>query len=125
MFKLNQDAPGQHKALLVVAGVMIFLSLIDSVRGPSEPGQKKVEVSPTGSKYRNPKISLIEKIFCRGYQRSLNCGFSFYHPMRREMEAKGKKIREGKAPDGVVAYRGHLKGERSDFGTKFQFDPDS
>lgn len=49
------------------------------------------------------------KKFCRGYQRSLNCGFTFYHPMRAKMEAQGQRIIEKGAPDGVVVYRGFLK----------------
>lgn len=125
MFKKGEEISGQHKALFAIAGVMIFLSVVDAIKGPSDPKEKKIEVSPTGSLYRNPRLSLIEKIFCRGYQRSLTCGYSFYHPMRREMEAKGKRIREDKAPDGVIVYRGHLKGEKSGFGGRVEFDPDS
>lgn len=123
--KLNEDMPAQHLALVAVAGVMIFLSVIDAMKGPSDPATKKVEnASPDGSHYRNPRLSLWQKVFCRGYQRSMNCGFSFYHPMRREMEAQGKRIIEKAAPDGVVVYRGHLKGEKDALSGRIEFNPD-
>ena len=112
MFKLSEDAPTQHIALLAVAGCIIFLSIIDSIKSPSDDnGNNAKPVSEQSTThYRNPRLSLIERIFCRGYQRSLSCGFTFYHPMRRELEAQGQRISEGKAPDGVTRYRGYLHG---------------
>jgi hypothetical protein len=110
--KLNQDNPGQHKALLIVAGCMIFLSLLDSIRGGDDTSSKskKVAVASAGPRYRNPQLSWYEKVFCRGYQRSLSCGFKFYHPMKRQLQAEGKRIKEKPAPNGVVLYRGRLGG---------------
>ena len=112
MFKLNEDAPGQHKALLAVAGVMIFLSMVDAIKGEDDPSVKnqQVAVSRRGPRHQNPSLSWYERVFCRGYQRSLNCSFSFYHPLRAELEAEGKRIREKDAPNGVVLYRGRLDG---------------
>ncbi len=122
--KLGKDASVQQLGVVAVAGVMIFLSVIDAIKGPSDSSDKKVKVvARDGSKYLNPRLSWYEKVFCRGYQRSLNCGFNFYHPLRGKLEAQGKRIVEKEAPNGVVVYRGYLKGDRDDEG-KIEFDPD-
>ena len=122
MAKLSEKFTGQHIALFVVAGSVILLNLIDSMKSPKS-GEETQVVSFNGSKYRNPSLSWYQKIFCRGYQTSVNCGFPFMHPMRDEMESEGKRIREGAAPDGVVVYRGRLKGSKDPFKGKLEFDP--
>jgi hypothetical protein len=115
--KLNSDAPAQHKALLAVAGVLIFLSLVDVVKGGSDKSNATSNqvVLARGSKYQNPTLSWYDRIFCRGYQRSLSCGYNFYHPLRDELESQGKRIKEKKAPDGVVLYRGRLEGVKGNW----------
>lgn len=122
MAKLSEKFTGQHIALFAAAGSVILLNLIDSMKGPSSAADTRA-VSTTGSKYSNPSLSWYQKIFCRGYQTSINCGFPFLHPMREEMESEGKRIREGAAPDGVVVYRGYLKGSKDPFKHKLEFDP--
>lgn len=122
MAKLSEKFSGQHIALFVVAGSVIMLNLIDSFKAPKS-GEEKQMVSSTGSKYNNPTMSWYQRIFCRGYKTSLICGSPFLHPMREEMESEGKRIKEGAAPDGVIVYRGFLKGAKDPFRGKLEFDP--
>jgi hypothetical protein len=123
MAKLSEKFTGQHMALFAAAGSVILLNIIDSLKGPTNPDDQLKAVSSNGSKYSNPSMSWYQKIFCRGYQRSLNCGFQFLHPMKDSLEEDGKVIREGAPKDGVVVYRGHLKGSKDPFHGKIQFDP--
>ena len=122
MAKLSEKFTGQHIALFAAAGCIILLNLVDAMKSPKSAEENQA-VSSTGTRYRNPTLSWYQKIFCRGYQTSINCGFPFLHPMREELESEGKTVREGAAPDGVVVYRGHLKGSRDPFRGKLEFDP--
>jgi len=122
MAKLSEKFTGQHIALFVAAGSVILLNVIDTLKAPRSGEQNQV-TSASGSKYSNPTLTWYQKIFCRGYQTSLNCGFPFLHPMKDELESEGKRIREGAAPDGVIVYRGRLKGSKDPFKGKLEFDP--
>lgn len=125
-FKLNEEAPTQHLALLAVVGVIIFLSIVDSFKGSSnsiEPSEQVLR--PGQSRYANPEMNWYEKIFCRGYQRSFKylCSYRLLHPLKDQFEAENKFIREAPPPsDSVVLYRGHLRGQKSGFGGKIQLD---
>ena len=110
-------------ALFAAAGSVILLNIIDTLKGPKNPGEQLKMVSSNGSKYSNPSMSWYQKIFCRGYQRSLNCGFQFLHPMKESLEEEGETIKEAAAADGVVVYRGYLKGSKDPFKGKIEFDP--
>lgn len=124
IFKLNQEAPTQHLALLAVVGVIVFLSIVDAVKGPSiqiEPEERVLR--PGESRYENPQMSWYEKLFCRGYQRSFMCSFRLLHPLKSQFEAENKTIREAPPPsDGVVLYRGHVRGQKGYLGGKVQLD---
>jgi hypothetical protein len=126
ILKLNSDAPAQHMALLAVVGVIIFLSIVDAIKGPSvqiEP--EEAVIRPGESRYVNPQMNWYERIFCRGYQRSFKylCSYRLLHPLKSQFEADNKTIREAPPPsDGVVLYRGHLKGQKNPFGGKIQLD---
>jgi hypothetical protein len=125
IFKLSEEAPTQHLALLGVVGVIIFLSIVDSFKGPSASGDKEERVlRPGEARYANPQMSWYEKMFCRGYQRSFfSCNYRLLHPLRSEFESQNKRIREAPpANDGVVLYRGHLKGQKNPFGGKVHLD---
>ncbi len=123
MFKLNEDTPTQHLALIAVAGVLVFLSMVDAVKSPATD-KKELKLSSLGPRFQNPTLTWYERVFCRGYQRSFkSCGFRFIHPMRDELEEDGKRIKEGAAPDGVIVYEGHLRGTRDIASGKFVFDP--
>ncbi len=123
MAKLSEKFTAQHMALFALAGSMILLNLIDSIKSSNRSTDNTQEVALDGSHYRNPKLSWYQKIFCRGYKTSLNCGFPFLHPKRAEFEAEGKIIREGAARDGVIVYRGRLNGTKDPFRHKIEFDP--
>ncbi len=121
--KLNDASPQQHLAILVLAGVFIFINTIDMFKGKARQEEKTNGPAPrfaetlddTGevisrqTKFQNPKLSWYERIFCRGYQRSGSCSFRFLHPFATESEAIAQGIPEG-APknDHVVNYRGDL-----------------
>ena len=125
ILKLNEEAPTQHKLLLGAVAVIIFLSIVDAFKSPSIHDDTVLELKPGESRYVNPELSWYEKIFCSGYQRSLKCQNRFLHPMRAEFEAEGKVIKEGPPrSDGVVLYRGHLKGDKRGLGGRIQLDID-
>jgi hypothetical protein len=126
IFKLSEDAPTQHLALLAVVGVIIFLSIIDAIKGPSvqvEPEERMLR--PGESRYVNPQMNWYERIFCRGYQRSFKylCSYRLLHPLKSQFEAENRTIREAPpSSDAVVLYRGHLRGQKSSLGGKVQLD---
>lgn len=122
--KLNENAPTQHLALIALAGVFIFLSLVDAVKGPSRTLEQEEQfLLPGQSRYVNPQMNWHEKIFCRGYQRSFFCSYRLLHPLKEQFEAENRYIREAPpASDNVVVYRGHLKGQQGYFGGKIQLD---
>lgn len=114
--KLNSDAPGQHIAILVLAGVAIFLSVVESIKSPSSP--EEVVRAPKGSYaetgetlYTNPQMSWWEKLMCRGYQRSTNCSYRLLHPI---IEQRGLDITVPPPKhDNVIKYRGPLPVNRA------------
>ncbi len=128
IFKLSEEAPAQHLALLAVVGVIVFLSIVDAIKGPSvsiEPEERVLR--PGESRYANPEMNWYERIFCRGYQRSFKylCSYRLLHPLKSQFEAENKMIREAPPPsDSVVLYRGHLRGQKSGFGGRIQLDID-
>ncbi|HMO17829.1 MAG TPA: hypothetical protein PKA63_06955 [Oligoflexia bacterium] len=124
-FKLSEEAPTQHLMLLAVAGVFIFLSLVDAIRSPKrELASNQDMLMPGQSRYHNPEMSWYEKLFCRGYQRSFfSCNYRLLHPLREQFVSENKRIVEAPPPsDSVVLYRGHLKGQKSGIGGKVQLD---
>lgn len=125
MAKLSEKFTGQHIALFAAAGSVILLNVIDSMKGPKNTEEQMKTASSSGSRYSNPSLSWYQRIFCRGYQRSINCGFQFLHPMKDSLEEEGKVIKEGAPQDGVVVYRGYLKGARDPFKGKIEFDPNN
>lgn len=115
-FKLSEEAPGQQIAILGVAGIFIFLSVVESFktdRGPSLDTLKG-SYSQTGATiYSNPQMSWWEKALCRGYQRSGFCSYRTLHPFRAVWQENGIKVAE-KPPikTSPVRYRGPLQGNR-------------
>lgn len=116
-FKLSEDAPGQHVAILGVAGIFIFLSLVESFKQDKGPSLDtlKGSYSQTGETiYNNPQMSWWERALCRGYQRSGFCSYKTLHPFREVWEQNGIKVAE-RAPikTSPVRYRGPIQGNRS------------
>lgn len=112
-FKLNTDAPGQHMVILAMAGVFIFLSVVEAIKSPDQEESElinKGSLLETGeTRYRNPELTWYERYFCRGYQRSLFCSWKVLHPLTPVFEKHGVFI-EARPPkkDGVT-----LKKDRS------------
>ena len=115
MFKLNEDAPTQHVAILVIAAVAIFMSTLDSIKNAlhddTSPQPMKQEVNESGTlmRFKNPEMTWYEKIFCRGYQRSDFCTYRLIHPFASIADESDVKVKEGPAEKtGVIGYRGRL-----------------
>lgn len=111
--------PGQHTAILAIAGAFIFLSLVEQFKAPGEDRPQlstlKGPYSLTGETlYDNPELSWYERLLCRGYQRSGFCSYKTLHPFRDVWEANGIRIKESRPkPKGAVRYRGSLGGNRA------------
>ncbi len=118
-FKLNTDAPGQHTAILVFGGVLLFLSVLEVIKSPSKSADEgptvRLPYAESGQVlYGNPKLTWYEQYFCRGYQRSGVCSYRLLHPFRPVLEEHGVEIRdEPPAKDNVVLYRGSLPVNRA------------
>lgn len=116
-FKLSEDAPGQHVAILCVAGVFIFLSLVESYKKDKGPSLDtlKGSYSETGQTlYNNPQMSWWEKALCRGYQRSGYCSYKTLHPFMDVWSENGIRVAERPpAKTSPVRYRGPIQGNRS------------
>lgn len=98
-FNLNEDNPGQHMAILGVAGVFILLSLIQAITPDSTPAMQPKNVdqsyAATGKvRYGNPEMTWYERMFCRGFQRSSMCSYRLLHPLRAAAEREGAQIYE-------------------------------
>ena len=117
--KLNADAPGQHLAILAIAGVFTALSLIDWAKGPRDNGAEIVEVKGpyalTGETlYDNPKLSWFERYFCKGYQRSGICSYKLRHPYEAVFSRYGIAVSEQPVKnEGIIRYRGSLPNNRA------------
>src|SRR5262245_40578430 len=96
--KLSEDAPGQHIAIMVVAGVFIFFSVISTLTAPDRTGGIGEEVvqgtyAETGEvRYGNPQMTWYERLFCRGFQRSSACSYRLLHPLKDSLEEQGVNI---------------------------------
>ena len=115
--------PGQHMAILAIAGAFIFLSVVEAVKAPDDKGPQlptlKGSYALTGETlYENPQLSWYERLLCRGYQRSGFCSYKTLHPFRDVWDANGIRIRESKPKTkGAVRYRGRLGGNRAMHGS--------
>ena len=119
MFKLNEDAPSQHMAILVFAGIMIFFSIVGSIKNAFR-GKEEPQAAPQGTfqetgipRYKNPELSWYEKIFCRGYQRAGFCSYRLLHPFASLLAENNVKLPE-EPPEhtGVIDYRGPLPSQK-------------
>lgn len=116
--KLNEQAPEQHMAILVVAGIFVFLSLVEQFK--SSPAQdelgKNIRKGPyaqTGQTlYNNPELSWYEKYLCRGYQRSSFCSDRLQHPFNELFKANGITVK-AEPSEKVVDYRGPLPSNKA------------
>ena len=115
-FKLSEDAPGQHVAILGVAGIFIFLSLVESFKSdkPSLDTLKGSYSESGQTIYSNPNMTWWEKALCRGYQRSGYCSYKTMHPFRQVWEQNGIVVSE-RPPlkTSPIRYRGPIQGNRS------------
>jgi hypothetical protein len=122
--KLNDANPTQHLAIVILAGVFIFLNVVEgwkasSKKAAKEAGQEQIVTtmvdSATGAqitrptRFHNPQLSWYETIFCKGLQRSSNCSFRLLHPFAVESEELGLDVPDGEPKqDHVVYYRGSI-----------------
>lgn len=116
-FKLPDNLSGQQVGILVIGGILVFMSLIQaltsSTRRPGGEQQTVVEHQAGEPRYQNPKMTWFEKYFCRGYQRSGRCNFRLLHPFRDVFEEMGVEVEEGPAPQtAVIDYSGPLPHKR-------------
>lgn len=114
--KLNSDAPEQHMAILVVAGVCMFLSLISSLKSkPIDNGISDPALAmPAGPLYKNPEMKWYERAFCRGFQRSSFCSYRFLHPMNPVIEEMGIVMEEAPPENsGAIDFSGSLPVNRA------------
>lgn len=116
--KLNDQAPEQHMAILVIAGIFVFLSVVDHIKAsPTDEEGKKVRTgtyAETGeTMYDNPQLSWYERYLCRGYQRSSFCSYRMLHPFKDVFDAHGIKVKESPPEKNVVDYRGPLPKNRA------------
>lgn len=116
--KLNDQAPEQHLAILVLAGIFVFLSLVEQFKAPSEETidvRRSSDFAQTGrTLYDNPELAWYERYLCRGYQRSSFCSYRLLHPFKDVFEQNGIHVKEGPpAHDNVVDYRGPLPANRA------------
>ena len=122
--KLSDTAPEQHKAILVLAGVFIFINVLDVVKASwreegadGKPIQRVTQIidEQTGTvvvkdtKYQNPEMSWWDRLMCRGYQRSSKCNLKLLHPKTSDADDYGIEVPRG-APknDHVVYFKGSL-----------------
>lgn len=134
-FKLNDDNPGEHKAILIGGGLMLLLSMFQMFTGggdsKSDKTKEKVQnvsqnideasgqISYQKTYWQNPKMTWWETIFCRGYQRSAGCSYNFKHPRRTDLEALGKKINDAPpSRDHIIGYVGPME-KTSSFSSSF------
>ena len=102
-------------AILVLGGVLIFMSLIQTLKAPdrSLPGEQGKEAgtyAETGEvRYGNPTMSWYEKWFCRGFKRSSFCNYRLLHPLKETLEDQGVEITEGPPKQReAILYKGEL-----------------
>lgn len=115
--KISTDAPEQHIAILVIAGLFMFLSLLSSLKSnPVDNGinEEQQQQMAAGPKYANPELTWYERAFCLGFQRSSFCSYRFLHPLNEVIKEKGIIMEEApaKAP-GAIDYRGKLPANRA------------
>ncbi len=116
--KLNDTAPEQHMAILVITGVIIFLSVVDYFKSaPADEEGRKIRsgtYAQTGETlYDNPHLTWYERYLCRGYQRSSFCSYRMLHPFKDVFDAHGIKVKESPPKKNVVLYRGPLPKNRA------------
>jgi hypothetical protein len=118
-FKLNTDAPGQHVAILVFAGALVFLSVVEAIKSDSESDmprldQKRPYAESGETLYQNPQLTWYERHFCRGYQRSTACSYRLLHPFKEVLDENGINVKEAPpAHNSVVFYKGPLPSNRA------------
>jgi len=116
-FKLNADAPGQHTAILVLAFVAIWVSVLDAVKNPRDDPSRQGPKAPYAVSgqtiYDNPNMTWYEKYFCRGYQRASFCSYRLLHPFKEVFDDHGIKVKESPPKKNVIHYRGPLPKNRS------------
>lgn len=124
--KLNESAPGQHLAILIGGGVIVFLNILSYLKAPetTDPNAPVIkerifteqidsqtgEVRRTETLYRNPSLSWFDRLFCRGLHRSSNCNEEVKHPIEDQEELG---LNAPQADKKVLYYRGDLKQEKS------------
>lgn len=119
--KLNSEAPEQQLAILFIGGFCVLLSLLSMLGSGGDDAQTEEQETQLTSyvetgitKYKNPKLSWYERIFCRGYQRSASCSPRLVHPMRSKMEELGIEINDAPAGDpNAIDYNGSLPVNRA------------
>ena len=116
--KLNEQAPEQHMAILAVAGIFIFLSIVEQFK--SSPAEEAARVRAKGAYaqtgetlYANPQMTWYERLLCRGYQRSSFCSYRMLHPFKDVFEEHGIRVKESPPKKNVIDYRGPLPKNRA------------
>ena len=123
--KLNEEAPEQHLAIIVLGGVFLAINLIaaykasnkEAANNPNSPQQLVTQVvdedgriSQIATLHQNPNLSWSELIFCRGLKRSTWCSRKDLHPDTVEAEQEGVAVANGpRRQDHVVAYHGPME----------------
>ncbi|MCB0325022.1 MAG: hypothetical protein KDD69_15670 [Bdellovibrionales bacterium] len=115
--KLNEQAPEQHLAILVVAGIFVFLSIVEHFKADSPQAagaERSGTYAETGeTMYANPQMTWYERYLCRGYQRSSFCSYRLLHPFKDMFEDSGIKVKEAPPSKNVIDYRGPLPANRA------------
>lgn len=124
-FKLNESAPQQHMAIVVLAGLFIFINTLEAFKAKSRhdekvngPTQKfsdsfdpmSGQLVARETKFQNPKLTWYEWIFCRGFQRSSSCSYRLLHPFGNEDESLGASLPDERPKTEHVVYsRGNVE----------------
>lgn len=119
MFKVCEDISAKHLIAIAFAGVIIFVSLLQQLMGPSRGQTEEVAlvqrpyVESGQTRYKNPKMSWYEKFLCRGFQRSGACNYRLIHPFSEVFEQNGVQVEQAPPRKEVINYRGPLKVNRA------------
>lgn len=122
-FSINTEHSMEHKAILVLAGVFIFINVLQAFKsGNNEIEVKeKLPIMTTSvdaasgtvtqriTKWQNPSMPFWKKYLCRGFQRSDFCSTAALAPDGPEfedpLEPTAAAVREDNR---VIYYRGSM-----------------
>ena len=121
-FNINSERATEHKLLLAVAGVFVFINVLEVFKSGAEIDVKEKlpivttsvdamsgTVSNRVTKWQNPSLPFWKRYLCRGLQRSEFCSSDSLAPAGPDFEDPlDPATASVKREDRVIYYRGEM-----------------